>query len=165
MSEYETFDLLDILHGHLQTERVLFSSLRYLEGGTRNNVLAAHMRNSSQLMTILRTYQLQPTTRMVINIPMDLSGNFMDPVPVVPTREQIAAATEQHVGVDTTCSICQETVTCATRIRACGHCFHGQCIQQWLSMNSRCPMCRHDLRTPLDTTDNAQGNSVHSDSR
>jgi hypothetical protein len=122
------------------------------------------MRNSSALLGILRAYQLQPATRMVINIPMDLSGNWMDPVPVVPTREQIAAATEQHVGVDTTCSICQDSLTCATRIRACGHCFHGQCIQQWLSVNSRCPMCRHDLRTPVATTTNAQDSSVHADS-
>jgi hypothetical protein len=164
MSEYEEIDVLDILNSHLQTERVLFSSLRFLEGGTRNNVLAAYMRNSSLLLSILRSYQLQPTTRMVINIPMDLSGNFMDPVPVVPTQEQIAAATEQHVGVDTTCSICQDTLTCATRIRACGHCFHGQCIQQWLTMNSRCPMCRHDLRTPLDTTTNDEDSGMHSDS-
>jgi hypothetical protein len=164
MSDYEEVDVLDILNSHLQTERVLFSSLRFLEGGTRNHVLAAHMRNSSALLGILRTYQLQPATRMVINIPMDLSGNWMDPVPVVPTREQIAAATEQHVGVDTTCSICQDSLTCATRIRACGHCFHGQCIQQWLSVNSRCPMCRHDLRTPVATTTNAQDSSVHADS-
>jgi hypothetical protein len=164
MSEFEEVDVLDILNSHLQTERVLFSSLRFLEGGTRNNVLAAYMRNSSLLLSILRAYQLQPATRMVINIPMDLSGNWMDPVPVVPTQEQIAAATEQHVGVDTTCSICQDTLTCATRIRACGHCFHGQCIQQWLTMNSRCPMCRHDLRTPAATTTNDEDSGMHSDS-
>jgi hypothetical protein len=164
MTDYEEVDVLDILNAHLQTERTLFSSLRFLEGGTRNNVLAAYMRNSSLLLSILRSYQLQPATRMVINIPMDLSGNWLDPVPVIPTPEQIAAATEHHVGVDTTCSICQDTLTCATRIRACGHCFHGQCLQQWLSVNSRCPMCRHDLRTPVATTTNAEDSSMHSDS-
>lgn len=164
MSDYEEVDILDILHAQLQTERTLYSSLRFLEGGTRNNVLAAHLRNTSALLSILRTYQLQPATRMVINIPLDVSGNWMDPVPVVPTQEQITAATEEHIAVDTTCSICQDSLTCATRIRACGHCFHGQCIQQWLSMNSRCPMCRHDLRTPVSNTTNAQDSRMHTDS-
>ncbi len=88
------------------------------------------------------------TTRMTLTFPtMDISGNFFEPVPIVPTQTQINAAVDTHVGVtDTMCSICQEPVTCATRIRRCGHCFHGNCIQEWFSRNPRCPMCRYDIR-------------------
>jgi hypothetical protein len=110
--------------------------------------------------------QPQPTT-ITMNIPinMDLSGNFFDPVPVVPTPAQIAAATETHVGgADMVCAICQDSVTCATRIRACGHCFHSQCISQWLGMNARCPVCRHDVRLTNATRPSAnEGGSMHSD--
>lgn len=167
--------VLDLIRELTQTDRAFFSMIRFLDGNTRNHIVAAHMRNTSQAYALLRLYLSQPrqTESVVMNIPLnsilDPSGNFMrnflDPVPVVPTRDQILAATDNHVGVtDQTCAICQEAVTCATRIRACGHCFHSQCIHEWFSMNTRCPICRHDirdLRHGNTTTDN--DNRVHSD--
>ena len=167
--------VLDLIRELTQTDRAFFSMIRFLDGNTRNHLVAAHMRNTSQAYALLRLYLSQSTRTesIVMNIPLnsilDPSGNFMrnflDPVPVVPTRDQITAATENHVGVtDQTCAICQEGVTCATRIRACGHCFHSQCIHEWFSMNTRCPICRHDirdLRRGNTTTNN--DNRVYSD--
>lgn len=167
--------VLDLIRELTQTDRAFFSMIRFLDGNTRNHLVAAHMRNTSQAYALLRLYLSQSTRTesIVMNIPLnsilDPSGNFMrnflDPVPVVPTRDQIQAATENHVGVtDQTCAICQEAVTCATRIRACGHCFHSQCIHEWFSMNTRCPICRHDirdLRRGNTTTNN--DNRVYSD--
>lgn len=167
--------VLDLIRELTQTDRAFFSMIRFLDGNTRNHLVAAHMRNTSQAYALLRLYLSQSTRTesIVMNIPLnsilDPSGNFMrnflDPVPVVPTRDQITAATENHVGVsDQTCAICQEAVTCATRIRACGHCFHSQCIHEWFSMNTRCPICRHDirdLRRGNTTTNN--DNRVYSD--
>jgi hypothetical protein len=148
MSQEER-DILDVVHELLETDRIFYGIIRLLDGATRNHIVAAHMRNNTQLITLLHQYMAQPTN-MVLNIPirMDASGNFFDNVPVLPTREQIQAATQHHVGVhDTTCSICQEPVECATRIRECGHCFHSDCISQWFTVNTRCPMCRYDIRT------------------
>lgn len=168
--------VLDLIRDLTQTDRAFFSMIRFLDGNTRNHLVAAHMRNTSQAYALLRMYLSQARQQpesIVMNIPLnsilDPSGNFMrnflDPVPVVPTRDQIVAATENHVGVtDQTCAICQEGVTCATRIRACGHCFHSQCIHEWFSMNTRCPICRHDirdLRRGNVTTNN--DNRVHTD--
>ena len=167
--------VLDLIRELTQTDRAFFSMIRFLDGNTRNHIVAAHMRNTSQAYALLRTYLSQSTRTesVVMNIPLnsifDPSSNFMrnflDPVAVVPTHEQITAATENHIGVtDQTCAICQENVTCATRIRACGHCFHSQCIHEWFSMNTRCPICRHDirdLRRGNTTTNN--DNRVYSD--
>lgn len=162
--------VLDILREIFVTERQFYTIVRFLDGGTRNNVVAAHERNVSHALALLRIALEQPPmpTTITMNIPinMDLSGNFFDPVPVVPTRAQIAAAVETHVGgQDMICAICQDSVTCATRIRACGHCFHSQCIMQWLGMNTRCPVCRHDIRltNAVPPSANAESNSVHSD--
>lgn len=168
------YDILDIVNNVLETERAFYNTIRFLEGGTRNNLIAAHMRNMSQILNIVRNYQTtEQRQSVVLNIPirMDASGNFFDNVPVVPTAEQIRAGTESHIAVtDTTCSICQTEVTCATRIRGCGHCFHGDCIAQWFTMNPRCPMCRHDIRdrnllreTPSNTTNESR--SMHTDER
>jgi hypothetical protein len=141
-------DVLDILRDLLNTEQAFYQTIRLLDSGTRNHLVAGHLRNTSTMLSLLRTFMSQPQT-MVIN--MDMSGNFFDAVPVVPTREQITAATEMHMSVppNTTCAICQDEVTCATRIRACGHNFHGACVDQWFQMNPRCPVCRHDIREPL----------------
>ena len=164
--------MLSILHEIMETDRSFHTILRFLDGSTRNHLAAAHMRNTNLALNILRQYAAAPPTRsMVINIPLtaaDLSGNFFDPIPVVPSQQQIAAAVERHVGVsaETTCSICQEQVSCATRIRACGHSFHDSCIQQWFTMNPRCPMCRHDIRDlepPRRQGSRNESDSMHSD--
>jgi hypothetical protein len=154
------YNVLDAIRDITQTDRAFFNVIRFLDGNTRNHIVAAHMRNTSQMTALLRlflTAQQREVHRenIVMNIPLnsilDPSGNFLrqflDPVPVVPTSEQIESATDTHVHVvDTTCAICQDTVNLATRIRDCGHSFHAQCIQEWFTMNTRCPICRHDIR-------------------
>ena len=175
MEDEHEYNVLDAIRDLTHTDRAFFSMVRFLEGSTRNHVVAGQLRNTSQAMGILRLFMAsnaqRQTERIVLNIPLqsilDPSGNimqsFLDPVPVVPTREQIQAATDNHIQVtDTTCSICQEPLTCATRIRNCGHCFHSQCINEWFTMNTRCPMCRHDIRNLHHTpSNNTNDSSVH----
>ncbi|XP_060218425.1 RING-H2 finger protein ATL22-like [Lycium barbarum] len=49
-----------------------------------------------------------------------------------------------------TCAICLgeysagETVRC---IPECEHCFHVECVDKWLKMNSTCPVCRNSLHS------------------
>ena len=171
MSETE-IDILDVINELLQVERSFYGTIRFFDSASRSHLVAAHMRNTSGVVNLLRQYMTQPgrVTNMVLNIPiggMDVSGNFFDPVIVAPTQQQIRAATEQHINVvDTTCSICQDAVTCATRLRACGHAFHGQCIDQWFTVSPRCPVCRHDIRENLQTPrrqESNEGRRVHSD--
>ncbi len=160
-------DVLDIMHEILENERAFYSIVRFLDNGSRNNIVAAHMRNTNLEIGLLRHF-ITASPAVTINIPLDTSGNFFDPVTVRPTRGQIDAAVDRHIGVqDTNCAICQEVVTCATRIRACGHCFHDQCISQWFTMNTRCPVCRHDVRdlqSNRANQNNAQSDRMHPDS-
>lgn len=168
MSDREDLDILDVLHEIVQLERTFYGTTRFFDMASRAHIVAAHLRNTNAMIGLLRQYMTQPNriTNMVLNIPIgldrDLSGNFFDPVPVVPTQAQITTATDRHVNIpDTNCAICQDSVTCATRIRACGHCFHPQCIDQWFSMNARCPVCRHDIRENLQTPRRQERNEDH----
>lgn len=160
-------DVLDVLQGMLQTDRTFYSTMRFLDGQTRSHIVAAHLRNNSQMLGILRTFMSHPPhATATLTISMDASGNFFDPVPVVATPEQITAATERQFQppADTNCSICQESLAVGTRLRACNHVFHNQCIDQWLQLNTRCPVCRHDVRdlqSPIVIRRNDEGYRMH----
>lgn len=48
---------------------------------------------------------------------------------------------------DDCCSIClhddAEETAAWKRITACGHRFHGACVERWLRVKLSCPVCRH----------------------
>lgn len=45
------------------------------------------------------------------------------------------------------CSICQEEYVVGDEVRElpCGHFFHSACIDRWLVIQKKCPLCRHDI--------------------
>jgi hypothetical protein len=172
----EETDVLGLLREIQETDRAFFAIIRFMDGHARSRAINLYLQNTTMALSIVREYQrnARNITRMTVTLPaFDLSGNFFDPVAVRPTQEQITHGTERNVSIaDMTCSICQESVTSATRIRRCGHCFHEACISQWFTMNPRCPMCRADVRG-IDTFDSLlralnehptnEGHRVHTD--
>ncbi len=92
---------------------------------------------------------------------VNINANFMEPVPVVPSQEQIESATTLRgaTNADETaaCSICQDTFASGQairRIHQCNHEFHRGCIDTWFQTNVHCPMCRCDIR---ETSRNLSG--------
>jgi hypothetical protein len=172
--EENEYDVLDAIRDLTLTDRAFFSMIRFLDGNTRNHIVAAQLRNTNQAYQLLRTHMVRPPPQdtVVMNIPLgtllDPSGNFMrsfmDPVPIIATPAQIRAGTQIFTAAphDTTCSICQEDI--GGRVRSCGHAFHSLCIREWFTMNTRCPVCRHDIRDlrPDDDT-STNDNRVYSD--
>jgi hypothetical protein len=160
-------NVIDILGEMYTTDREFYNVLRFLNAQTRNQALITQQRINERTVLLLNRYlnhlERQPR-RLVMNIPLNLgnANQFWDAVNVVPTQEQIEAAVERLVPVqDATCTICQEPLTSATRIRHCGHTFHGNCINEWFELNPRCPVCRHDIRenAQATATDTAVTNS------
>jgi hypothetical protein len=169
----EDVDALRVINALTQTGRVFYSNIRYLDSATRNNVATMHERNMQLALNTIRSYMNPPAPprqaprQMVFNIPLNLdaaAASFFDPVPVYPSSTQIAAAVETRVPVtNMMCTICQESVSSATRIRHCGHCFHGNCIGSWFLMSARCPVCRYDIREFTQTArqNTSDDSSVH----
>lgn len=146
-------DILDVLASLLETDRTFYNSARFLNYH-REAITIAHQRNTAAILAILRNY-MQDHTQTVMNI--TLPANWADPVSVVPTGAQIEAATSSVDGVeDTTCSICQESLTEGTQITACRHTFHTSCISEWFSLSPRCPMCRADIRETASVSGQTQ---------
>lgn len=120
-------------HRDALTSRFFLNELCYLE--ISNRVFQNYIRNSTNAAATLLT----------LNIPT----NFMEPVAVRPTAQQITTATEDVTDIanGTVCAICQDAMTeTATRIRHCTHTYHRNCLESWFTMSPRCPVCRHDIR-------------------
>ena len=122
---------------------------------------------------LLSLFQL-PTTNLARNyvlpnlntgrVPLDqmifgrnTMNDFLQPIVVRPTADQIAHNTTLgRLVSDTeqTCAVCQDTLTPdqeGRKLNACGHWFHKTCIDTWLQGNVNCPVCRHDIREPMQT--------------
>lgn len=85
---------------------------------------------------------------------------FMQPVPIVPTNAQITDATEMILysstspTLNTSCPISIENFEDdepLLRILHCQHAFRPEAIQTWFRTNTRCPVCRYDIREYNDT--------------
>lgn len=77
--------------------------------------------------------------------------NFMEPVVVRPTQQQIdnGSSIVENLSTSENCAICQDTMEGVHRIRRLNHCshmFHDNCISTWFRRNVHCPTCRHDIR-------------------
>ncbi|KAF7028560.1 hypothetical protein CFC21_040461 [Triticum aestivum] len=78
--------------------------------------------------------------------------------PSQPELEEFSAATAGEVlkpveapSDGEGCPIClgQEEATETTWMKtACGHIFHGRCVERWLKMKGSCPVCRRQLSIP-----------------
>ena len=81
-----------------------------------------------------------------------LNPSSMVDVPIVPTNQQIDAATTLLTPVTPSsepCAICQDTIEANTRsrrINRCQHSFHQPCIDTWFQSSVTCPICRIDIR-------------------
>ena len=99
------------------------------------------------------------------------------PVPVVPTREQVANASQVclfediHEPINSICPITQQPFSLrdpVMRLTHCGHIFNVTSINEWFSRHVRCPVCRHDIRetnppprtTPQPTTEDETVNDA-----
>ena len=148
-------NILDTLQLMLQARSSFLSNstIRSLDYNTRASLISRFMNNDAALLEFLnRMYIINsqtraaPTAFITLNMPAN-NANFMEPVVVAPTAQQIDTALENMADAEGTCAICQDAIaTGGCRIRHCSHEFHRTCITNWFTMSVRCPVCRYDVR-------------------
>jgi hypothetical protein len=86
----------------------------------------------------------------------NIPANFYDAVPILPTPETIRLSTRQDIfsnfesPINTNCPITLEQFlpnTPVTQIIGCGHIFTTDRLNRWFRANTRCPVCRYDIRS------------------
>ncbi len=126
-----------------------------------NNYMPLRTNNNLNLSNFNRTRERY--TESLSNLD-NLLDSFLEPITVVPTREQIERATRQLIYSDieepslynTTCPIALrrfESDDEVTVIRYCNHIFCRDDLESWFRNNTRCPLCRYDIRTYVNQQD------------
>jgi len=172
IQEEEDYSILLAVRDMLRNTRELYRTIRFVLPGTqRGDAIIANEGTNRQILSVLRAQiAANQAVRYTVNIPLGnmaaslpSGSRWEDPVPIIPTVEQLATGTEHSVQApeNTTCSICQEGMTRGVRLRHCGHFFHADCIGQWFTMSPRCPMCRHDVRGPEAESSSDQSEVVN----
>ncbi|CAH2053725.1 unnamed protein product [Thlaspi arvense] len=100
-----------------------------------------------RLESYLRNYNLptQPPRSfhdLIKNI--EPSGNYKPPAPrPIP----VVTFNSRHFKDGIQCVVCLSELAEGDKARvlpSCNHCFHADCIDQWLQSNSSCPVCRNN---------------------
>ena len=139
---------------HNRSDFLNSNVIRSISFPRRADIVSQFMRNEHYMLeTASRVYNNNITLRnaaatlITFNMPNANETTFMDPVIVSATREQITSSLEDCPNATHQCSICQEANNATSaRMRQCGHIHHRRCIEEWLAMSVRCPVCRHDIR-------------------
>lgn len=129
--------------------------------GTTNNSMNTNTSTNTNTNTNLNanfTSLNRPRDRYLdslVNID-NIIETFLDNVPVIPTTEQISNATRHCIfseidePMNSTCPIALrrfEDDDEVTVIRYCNHVFLRDDLSSWFRSNTRCPLCRYDIRT------------------
>jgi hypothetical protein len=142
---------------------------------TTQTNLSSAARTIRTLNDILSLFSAtQPYTDNTIDYATIIST--LEPVIIAPTQSQIQEATrlytynihdinnhnisndnleQTNTNNNDICSICQYNFTNGDEVREimyCHHSFHNQCISTWFRLNTKCPICRHDIRL-IDSDD------------
>jgi hypothetical protein len=89
------------------------------------------------------------------NIFSNLFQSFFEPILIFPTASQIELATRRVLyrdivsPINNSCPISMDNFNdneTVTIIRHCGHIFNSDELTTWFQSNSRCPVCRYDIR-------------------
>ena len=155
---------IGILHGLIETRRSFFRRSNMYRRNQEEIVLnfIAAEREFLQIMNRILNRQ----TVVAFTVPFNIPAGFSDPVPVVPTAEQI---TNELIDFEATtqasCAICQDSLSSgACRLRGCNHYYHRACIQTWFCASSLCPVCRRDIRGgPEEETSSVSGETYPPD--
>lgn len=96
--------------------------------------------------------------------------NFLNPVPVQVTQNQIEHSTSQILFREileprnNSCPISLEPFQeneIVTIIKYCGHIFKTNQINQWFETNVRCPVCRYDVRNYREPNNNVFAEDIN----
>ncbi len=149
----EEESILEILGEMIDGRNVFLGrTLGQLPHTQRSTALGRFMTNEAFYLNIVNRLLTQDQNNSTV-VRFTIPSNFSEPVVVRPTDEQIENALQSIPNSTSNCAICQDSISYdGVKIRHCGHDFHRSCLSNWFEINVRCPVCRQDIRDPVNQT-------------
>ncbi|KAG9153794.1 hypothetical protein Leryth_005923, partial [Lithospermum erythrorhizon] len=104
---------------------------------------------------VLKAYQCPMADELIIDLwesnifgdssSMGLSLDMINNLPMFKIHPNGTTNSDLH---ELSCPICYQDMEkgeCARKLANCMHYFHKHCIDQWLTRNASCPICRQDV--------------------
>jgi hypothetical protein len=172
--EYEMLN--DMIYYYSQNIREYNANIRELIYRVEDYQMSRRTRHSSRNRYTNSFYNRENPFRMYYHTQWIPTNPLGTQVPVLLTREEIARATltygftEEMILRDASgdstnvCPISLEPLQIGDvicEIRGCHHKFKRPNLMTWLNRNSNCPVCRYNLRTPLDAASNEEEPLTH----
>ena len=130
----------------LVNARTQFFRRPYVFRNQREEIARQFLETELEYLNVISRITEHRRVPITITIPMNIA-DFSEPVPVLPSAQQIQDEIEDHAPIAQNCSICQDQIVSdGARLRSCQHVFHKSCIQTWFGASARCPICRRDIR-------------------
>jgi hypothetical protein len=141
--------MLDVIDNLIDGRNMFVSRIGQISHPQRPTMLSRFMMNEIIYLEIINrvynTHNRNNLTQAVMTL--TVPPNFMDPVNVAPTAQQVENAIEHIVTTTADCAICQDSISSnGVKLRHCGHVYHHSCLLSWFAVSVRCPVCRHDIR-------------------
>jgi hypothetical protein len=136
---------------NLTRENIFNSNLDQIFSNFSNNLNEPNNLNENNIYTrhfIIRN----PSAYSFFN---NDDADFLTPIVIRPTQEQINNATEECIFssiIDPPNSSCPISLVpfqnndMVYKIKQCGHIFFKNQLENWLLENTKCPLCRYDIR-------------------
>jgi hypothetical protein len=133
--------MLDLLESLIDGRNMFIGRLGQIAHPQRPTMLSRFMMNEIIYLEIMNrvynTHNRNNLTQAVLTL--TVPPNFLDPVNIAPTPEQIQAAIEHIPSTTSDCAICQDSISSnGVRLRHCEHVYHHSCLLlliqllQWL---------------------------------
>ena len=98
------------------------------------------------IMRMMRGRYVVEAEAAAVDLPSSTTG--LDESKIVGCTELVIVSEGEQGCKSKMCSICLEAYSEKEKVSViskCGHCFHANCVHQWLGKNATCPVCRTSL--------------------
>ncbi|CAI9117180.1 OLC1v1018526C1 [Oldenlandia corymbosa var. corymbosa] len=114
---------------------------------------------------LVRKFSVAPTSPKLpvhsnaearVKTEMGLKKEVREMLPIIVFKESFSVN-------DTQCSVCLGDYQAEEKLQqipSCGHTFHVECIDNWLSTRATCPLCRQSLVSPSSAKDEAESSTT-----
>ncbi|RIA91371.1 hypothetical protein C1645_767485 [Glomus cerebriforme] len=115
-----------------------------MEGESTDTVITIPPSQTSPMSSNIETQDQQPPSRKKSRIKQLFGRSRKGSSTSVPTVSPPFPIPNSD---DAVCSICLESYEDGDELRHlwCSHHFHKNCVDEWLKLNKKCPMCREDV--------------------